>query len=190
MSEQVSTDECPSSLLIAAAQVADGQDEDGLMRVDALLNDYPRDPRLHFLRGSLLAGLKRYDEAQDAMARAVALAPDYAIARFQLGFLLFTSGRPSDAEVAWERLRRLSVEDPLRLFAMGLEHLGRDEFEACIKCLRDGIALNTELPPVNRDMQLIIDQVSEILSANSTPNEEPVSATHLLLKQYRSPTKH
>ena len=79
----------------------------GLAATDAALADYPADPRLLFLRGSLLAGLQRYDEARAAIAGAVELAPEFAIARFQLGFLQLTSGAAREAETTWAPLRRL-----------------------------------------------------------------------------------
>jgi hypothetical protein len=45
----------------------------GLQSLDALIGDYPRDPRLHFLRGSLLAARQNYGEAREAMRLATAL---------------------------------------------------------------------------------------------------------------------
>ena len=63
---------------------------DDLQQTDRLLSDYPDDARLHFLRGSILIGIGRPIEALPALRKAVELAPDMVIARFQLGFFLLT----------------------------------------------------------------------------------------------------
>ncbi|RZA18364.1 MAG: hypothetical protein EOP02_20240, partial [Proteobacteria bacterium] len=61
-----------------------GSDADDLAAVDRLAARYPADPRLHFMRGSILAGRKKPIEAHAALSRAVELAPDFHIARYQL----------------------------------------------------------------------------------------------------------
>ena len=88
--------------LIEAMQTEQNQVE----RVDALLAKFPEDARLHFLRGSMLVGLGRLIEAHHALSRAVALAPDFEIARFQLGFFQLTSGEAENALETWGRLGR------------------------------------------------------------------------------------
>lgn len=149
--------------------------------IDAALAACPEDPRLHFLRGSVLAGERRYDEARQAMGHAVELAPDYAIARFQLGFLQFTSGNVVEAAQAWDGLQSLPSEHALRLFAEGLMRLPADDVQGAVALLRKGIDANGENPALNRDMQMLID---ELLRAGETPPEdEPTSETQLLLRQ-------
>ena len=121
---QLCSDERVASL-IAMTRADEPQ---GMRELAALLSEYPSDPRLHFLNGSLLASRQDYAGARTAMRRAVDLAPDYAIARFQLGFLLLTSGEPVAAQEAWGPLHALPAEHCLYLFVIGLNHLIRDEF--------------------------------------------------------------
>lgn len=195
--------ECPQDLLVETLEVASRDDDLGLERIDALLRDYDGDGRLHFLKGSLLAGLKRYDEAMTAMTRAVEVAPGYAVARFQLGFLKLTSGDAMGAAQTWLPLETdLPPEEPLRLFATGLTLLAQDQFETAIEVLRAGIARNTVNPAMNGDMQLIIDEALVKIAerdaakaveaaAGSADEEEPTSAVDMLLRQYgERPTKH
>ncbi|MDR3508025.1 MAG: hypothetical protein P4L64_09030 [Caulobacteraceae bacterium] len=190
MTQQPSSDICPEPQLLAAVETVRRDETQGLTQIDHLLNAYPMDPRLQFLRGSILAGLKRYEEAHAAMARAVAIAPLFAVARFQLGFLELSSGQASAALATWAPLQDLPPEDPLRVFAIGLGHLIRDEFGPAIETLRAGIALNTQNLPINHDMQLIIDKALEAVAAQDAQSE-PISSAHLLLQQYTSPsTKH
>jgi tetratricopeptide (TPR) repeat protein len=152
---------------------------DGLVALNA---EYPRDPRLPFLRGSILAGQGRTDEALEAMRSAVRLDPEFRIARFQLGFLELTMGRPADAQATWAPLRASLSDDPLSLFVEGLMCLIRDDFAETVRLLRRGIALNTENLPLNGDMGLIVDAL--IRETSVTAEDEPISRRHLLLQQY------
>lgn len=160
-------------------------DAGGLRRTDSLLAAHPDDPRLHFLRGSILAGIGRPIEALPALRRAVELAPDFAIARFQLGFFELTSGEPGNALSTWGPLALLPEGHYLRTFVAGLTHLIRDEFDAAVAQLRAGIAANAENPPLNRDMQLIVDQVGALLTPGDAASEpRTASAASFLLDQF------
>ena len=166
------------------AMQADAGDE--LEQADRLISDYPEDPRLHFLRGSILASIGRPIEALPALRQAVELAPDFAIARFQLGFFQLTSGEAANALGTWGPLALLQEDHYLRIFVTGLTHLIRDEFAEAIAQLEKGIALNAENPPLNRDMQLIIEQTRPLLTPEA-PDEadgEAASATSFLLNQF------
>lgn len=175
---------CMDEELQELMQAIEGNDGTDLMRVDRLIADYPDDPRLHFLRGSILAGIGRPIEALPALNRAVDLAPDFAIARFQLGFFQLTSGEAANALGTWGPLALLPTDHYLRKFVAGLTHLIRDEFAEAQIQLREGIALNQENPPLNRDMQLIVDQVQALGSDQPTADGDvSASATSFLLGQ-------
>jgi tetratricopeptide (TPR) repeat protein len=162
---------------------------DGEHRVAGLIASYPRDGRLQFLRGSMLATGKQYDEARAAMRAAIDLAPYFWLARFQLGLLELTSGLPAEAIQTWAPLRDLAADNPLRLFSDGLQALIRDEFAEAVGKLRQGIGANIDNPPLNSDMQMMIDKIQ---SADGGSSGEPISATQLLLQTLgrSAPTKH
>ena len=174
---------CPDGLLAEAIALAGNDDAAGRDRVAALLGDYPSDPRLHFLYGSLLAAEGRYEEGRMAMRRSVELAPDYEIARFQLGLLELSSGDAAAADLVLEPLAASQSETALPLFARGLRHLARDDLAAAADFLRRGIACNRDYPLVSRDMELIIARIEEG-DAGRDESGEPVSAAHLLLQEY------
>lgn len=167
--------------LMAAIQ---SDDSDEIAQIDRMLGRFPNDPRLHFLRGSVLAGIGRPIEALAALKTAVEIAPDFAIARFQLGFFQLTSGEAADALGTWGPLALLPDGHYLRLFVTGLTYLIRDEFPQAIAALESGIEANSENPPLNRDMQLIIDKVRDIPAPGEEAQEETISATSLLLGQF------
>ena len=159
--------------LLAVAEASPG---DALPMAERLIAAHPDDARLHFFRGSMLAGSGRPIEAHASLSRAVALAPDFALARFQLGFFELTSGEPARAP-----LSALPDDHYLRQFVTGLTHLIHDRFAETIAALASGIAANAETPPLNHDMQLIIDQCRPLLDPR--PQAEEASPTSFLLGQ-------
>lgn len=169
---------------IVAATEADSQR--GVEAIDRALAEWPEDPRLHFLRGSLLIGLRRFIEAHAALAVAVRLAPEFHIARFQLGFFELTSGEADAARASWAPLAQaLPPDHYLARFVAGLEALIADRFADAIAALRQGIAANIENPPLNTDMALIIEKCEELLAqqpeAERQEASDAVSATSFLL---------
>jgi tetratricopeptide (TPR) repeat protein len=166
--------------LIAAIRDDDRTDID---KIDHILAAFPEDPRLHFMRGSALAGKGRSIEAHRSLQRAVELAPDFALARYQLGFFELTSGEPEKALSTWGPLLRLPADQYLRRFVEGLTHLIRDEFEAAIAEFEAGMAINSDNPPLNHDIGLLIAECSKLLDKGPTPEDDSASATSFLLGQ-------
>jgi len=184
------TDMTPDDLLQPVLGKIQQDSEQALIGLDDLIQIYGNDARLHFLRGSVLAGLEHYGQARTAMQTAVDMAPDYALARFQLGLLELSSGDPVAAQSTWGPLSALPLDNPLRLFAEGLRKLITGAYAEAIALLEEGIALNTELPPMNRDMILMIQQMREKLDAEAAVGNVE-SDTHFLLRQYSfKDTKH
>lgn len=154
-----------------------------LGRIDELLQRFPDDARLHLMLGSVLVGQGRLIEAHRSLSEAVAIAPDFAIARFQLGFFQLTSGEAANALDTWGRLDQLPDGHYLRAFVDGLRCLIRDDFAGVIGHLREGIGLNDENPPLNQDMQLIIDRCTPLLNASGEESEAS-SETSFILRQF------
>lgn len=177
--------QCDDATMQQALAVAAEDSQAGIGAIEQLLADYPDDARLHFLKGSLLIGIKRFIGAHQSLQRALEIAPGFDLARFQLGFFELTSGEGASAIRTWLPLKTLPATHYLHRFSEGLEHLISDRFEQCIACLREGIAVNAENPPLNNDMQLIIDKCSHLLSEHpadhATAENTEVSATSLLL---------
>jgi len=180
------TDLCDDATLQAIVDAMNADDVAAAQQLDNALSQFPNDPRLHFMRGSILVGEGQHIEAHTSLSRAVELAPDFGIARFQLGFFQLTSG---EAEAAVHTLAPLDTQFPsdhyLRLFADGLRHLMADQFQEAVQCLEAGILRNQENLPLNRDMGLIIDECRPIIdglkSAGETAN---VSETSMVLNQF------
>lgn len=176
---------CPPEDMVALIDALSGPDG-GHSTLDEVIGRYPEDPRLHFLKGSVLAGERRYDEAKASIGQALTLQPAYAIARFQLGFLHYTSGDAALAAQTWEAFGDLSEADPLRLFSDGLNRLAADDQpDAAIALLERGIVANDENPALNADMRMLIGELTR-----APEPEEALSETQLLLQQSGGKTRH
>jgi tetratricopeptide (TPR) repeat protein len=187
----------PAALNALVAAVAGTGDAAALHLLDDALVRWPTDGRLHFLRASLLAETGRLDDAATGFAAALAHDPTLHIARFQLGLLLLSSSHTEAGLRVWEPLDALDPADPLHLFRRGLIALTAERYPEAIDLLRQGIAVNAAFPPLNRDMQGLIDRASAQLapaSAAAPLPDQPApteNARHLLLAEYlASKTRH
>jgi Flp pilus assembly protein TadD len=164
-------------------------DDRAIDKLDSLVRQFPTDPRLPFMKASILVGAGNPIEAHQWFSKAIELAPDFAIARFQFGLFQLTSGEAAQALETWGRLDLLPDGHYLRAFVDGLRCLIRDDFEGARRNLRSGMASNDENLPLNGDMALLLRQLDDIenptdnlSSVEDTANED-VSQTSLLLQQ-------
>lgn len=187
MAEQLASDQEITELVTALGST----ETDDIAPIDALLTKFPDDPRLHFMRGSVLAGKSRPIEAHESMRRAVEIAPGFAIARYQLGFFELTSGEAERALSTWGPLLAEGEDNYLRVFVEGMTHLIRDEFEPCIAKFEQGMALNQENEPLNGDIRLLMGEIKKLAEKRAeTPDgdDEDLSATSLILGQFGNRT--
>jgi len=140
--------------------------------------EHPRDGRWRYLRGADHASAGRYEDAIADLQAALRLDDGLHAARLQLGLLHLTLGQGAAAEATLRPLEALSQHDPLRLFAHGLRALIADDLATCMGCLEEGIRLNVALPPLNRDMALLLERVrSAALTGATTANATITDAT-------------
>lgn len=176
---------CDDASIEKLTQASSLPPQDQLPQMETLLGRFPEDPRLHFLYGSTLISAGRIIEAHRSLTRAVELAPDFAIARFQLGLFQLTSGEANAALTTFGPLDRLPDAHYLRAFVDGLRCLIRDDFAGTIDNLRRGIGLNRENPPLNGDMQILIDRCTPLLAGGAGDERSAdVSETSLILRQF------
>jgi tetratricopeptide (TPR) repeat protein len=138
-----------------------------------------------YLLGAQYAQIGRFDDAAREFGRAVAIDPALSIARFQYGLLVLTMGDAAQATQILAPLPQLGQANPLAHFATGLLHLVRDEFAEALACLERGSALNASNPPLNADMQKLMDRIRSTMAASLEPERAPgQGASHILLSAY------
>jgi Flp pilus assembly protein TadD len=150
----------------------------------------PADPVAHFLMGAELAQAGRFPQAEEAYARAVALAPAFAIARFELGTLQFVLARVAVALVTWQPLLELAEDDPLRLFAQGYGELAADRPQEALALFRRGMEANTINPALNANIRRLVAGIESARATGARAGDAPTPAPaepagHVLLDAYR-----
>jgi len=136
-------------------------DSPELQRLRAAINRDPGNAELRYLLGAELAQRREYAEAVTQMRTALDIDPKLHFARLQLGLLYLTMSQPDDSLAIWAPLEELEETAALKAFKRGLEALIRDDFNACIGYLQQGISLNKHNTTLNEDMGQLIDKVRD-----------------------------
>ncbi|WP_390342934.1 hypothetical protein ACFJIS_21280 [Variovorax boronicumulans] len=149
-----------------------------------------------FLLGAEYAALGKVDYAETAFANAVRLAPDFPIARYQLGLLQFSSGRAAVGLLTWQPLLKLPESDPLPHFVNGFSALAQDQFVEALAFYEQGIQRNTSNPALSADIERVMAGIRIAMAENdgeavafseSAVNEEDAvdASIHVFLANYQ-----
>lgn len=128
----------------------------------------PANAGLRHLLGAEYAQAGQPENAKAELFHAITLDPGAHIARFQLGLLLLTMGDSTTAATVWQPLDSLPERASLRQFKRGLEALIRGDRRLCREALIEGMAANSDNPPLNDDMRRILSRLPEEASAVRT----------------------
>ena len=82
--------------------------------------------------GNAFGGLKRYDEAAEALRQATVIEPNNAAAHFNLGLTLYTGGRYSEAIQAYKEVTRLRPKLAPGHFNLALAYLAINDHPAAM----------------------------------------------------------
>jgi len=137
----------------------------------------------HFLIGSEHASAGDFDAAELAFACAVLLAPDFTLARYQLGLLQFSTRRAPLALLTWQPLLALPQDDALPHFVRGFRALAEDAFAESLAHFRRGLACEPANPALCSDVLQLVEAVEKLEGPRGSASDEPVT-DHILLSAY------
>lgn len=175
------------------ASAADDSDT-AIAALSEALQIEPGAANARFMLGAQYAQMGRLDEAEEAFMVALLQDPELHTARFQLGLLQMTRGKPVQAALTWQGLGALQETHPLRLFSLGMTQLAQNNFEAARTLLQQGIESNRENLPLNQDMQKVLLQIASLThdgvseAATQTSSENGSGAgqeNHFLVSTYQ-----
>ena len=95
----------------------------------------------HFALGALYANGARWDEAEEALSRAIEVAP-VASAHVLLGTVLREKGDVSRAIQQFEEARRLQPDSEEAVFQLGLCHLDKNHTRRALECFQQALEKN------------------------------------------------
>jgi tetratricopeptide (TPR) repeat protein len=144
--------------------------------------EQPDSGAAHFLLGSEYAALGDISRAEQHISTALLLAPQWHVARYQLGLLQFSDGRAPAALLTWQPLLGLEDTSPLPHWVQGFMALAHDDFEAARTLFEAGLQRNADNAAMSAD-------IHRILAAMPVPGqpEEPAdnNVSHVLLSNYQ-----
>jgi tetratricopeptide (TPR) repeat protein len=137
----------------------------------------------HFLLASEQASAGDFAQAELSFANALLLAPDFALARYQLGLLQFSSSRAPVALLTWQPLFELPETDALLHFVRGFAALAQNAFAESLAHFRTGLACQPANPALCSDIVQVVEAVQRLEDGTAATEEEPTDA-HVLLSAY------
>ena len=146
----------------------------------------------HLLMGSEYASTGKFDEAETALANAVLLDEELHIARYQLGLLQFSSGRPAAALVTWAPICDRSIAQGLPDLVRGFAALAGGHIEEAKTMFSTGLARPDVNAAVAGDVRKILGGLDSSMEgqqdgATDTVQEMPM---HVLLSGYNQNKPH
>ena len=147
--------------LLRIALEAVNQDRNG-EAVSMLKTLLERDPT-HVFATYLLAAehaqLGLMDRAEEGFRKTVQMAPDFSIARFQLGQLCLVKGDPVAAKSMLAPLTNLPEGDALLGYAKGLIAAADEDAGEAIHQLQAGLVCPQEIPALAMDMRKVLENL-------------------------------
>ena len=141
---------------------------DAIAVLKTLLERDPDHVFATYLLAAQHAQLAMMDRAEEGFRRTVHLAPDFPIARFQLGQLCLVKGDVADAKATLAPLVDLPDAQALPHYARGLIAAADDDAAGAIAHLQAGLACPQEIPALASDMQRVIANLQSLGTAAVT----------------------
>lgn len=147
----------------------------------------PTDPMPQFLLGSELASAGQMDRAEAALANAVLLAPGFQVARYQLGLLQFSSGRPATALVTWAPLIAQDPDNALSHFVRGFAALAQDDLRGARASFEAGLSRPIENAAIAADIEKVLARIAQVSGGERVRPEaeqQEADGLHVLISNY------
>lgn len=169
-------------LRLALAANGDGRDAEGVAMLKTLLEREPGQVHARYLLAAQHAQMGLYDRAEVGFRAVVVDAPEFPVARFQLGQLLILKGAADEARQVLEPVARQS--DSLGTYARAMIAAAGEDAATAIGHLEAGLALPQEIPALAVDMQRLLEQLRQ--GAQPGPVEPPAvsAAAPMFLSGY------
>ena len=126
----------------------------------------PHDPEVHNDHGNLLMLAGRMEEASSAYRRAIEIAPDSALPRFNLGVLLQQSGRWRQAMAEYKNVLEIEPRHARTFYQLGMLFESRNQRAKAVEHYARAFISSTTGSPPRRSWRRA---VSATLRARSCP---------------------
>jgi len=160
-----------------------GQTAEGRALLSAIVEAHPDVAEAHLLIAAELAEDQNWDAADAAFERAVSLAPELTVARFQWGLLAYSRDLRARAIEILEPLA--SASDPaLAGYAAALVHDASGRRNDAIAALDSALAKPQAIPALTLDMQRLLTRWQSDLETTSDGLQADPLAAQAFLDAY------
>ncbi len=146
-------------LRIALDAVNHDHHADAVSMLKTLLERDPKHVFATYLLAAEHAQLGMMDRAEEGFRKTVQMAPDFPIARFQLGQMCLVQGNAAGAKAILAPLTELPATMALSNYAKGLIAAADENPGDAIRHLQDGLACAQDIPALAGDMRGVIDRL-------------------------------
>lgn len=154
------------------------RDADALVALKALVERDPRHAAGRYLLAAQHAQMGLMDKAEVGFREAVALAPEFPMARFQLGQLLLTRGAADEARAMFAPLA--SEPNAVGRYAAALSAAALEDRATAVAALQEGLAMPQEVPALTADMRRVLENLLAMGDAPQEQSTEPPAARMFL----------
>lgn len=132
------------------------------------------------------AQLGMMDRAEEGFKKTVELAPDFPMARFQLGQLFLVKGDVESSKNLLAPLAQLPAGQALSAYAKGLIAAANENADEAIAQLQAGLACEQEIPALAQDMQRVLNNLLALSGGDPGPGPQTpsTSAAPMFLSNY------
>lgn len=125
-----------------------------------------------YLLAAQHAQIGMFDRAESEFRAAVAMAPDFPVARFQLGQLLAMSGRANEAREVLQPI--LEGRDALGAYSRAIVAFAENRIDVGLREIDEGLALPQSIPALTNDMRRLSQSLRE-----AEPERVPAAPVYL-----------
>lgn len=146
-------------------------ENDSLARLEIIANEWPNDVEIQFLYASDLAQKQEFNDSLLVFKKTVALDNSYIIARFQLCLLALSTDNIHTFKDYIPPLLGLDKNHYLQKFSQALTFIIDNQWSTAISFIHAGIKLNEENSPLNQDMLLLSQRLSDEPTTETTTQQ-------------------
>lgn len=170
-----------------AQALEDGDSERALAILQQAHEDFPDSGQTLALLAAQYIQMGAPDAAEAAFIGALQRDAALPTARFQLGLLQYTSGRPHTAFQTWQPLDMLGENHYLVHFKRAFAALAIDAFDDTLLLLDKGIAANQDNAALNQDMRMLGAQINALRAKSDEESSvsQDEAATQFVLASYK-----
>ena len=147
------------------ALYSNGQIEEALDSVGALIKDYPDEALLYNISGICYKTIGQLDDAVKSFETALAIKPDYAEVHYNLGVTLQELGQLDDAVKSYEQALAIKPDyaNACNNLGVTLQELG--QLDAAVKSYEQALAINPDFADACNNLGITLKDLGQLDAA-------------------------